>query len=226
MKKKPEAISAALNYLSYQSRTRQEMEKYLKIKEYTPKEITETLSRLSDYGYINDESFTRRVSEMTMQHPLKGKNSLPGKLARKGIDDELIQQAMEVYDEKEDEKKALALARKFMLSALDMPLRKNLDQLTRKLFSRGFTSDVIYRVIKEMERDESLVKAREDAEPALYDHALALAEKTLQRWEAKEPEEPMLRRRMMQSLYQRGYETDISRRAVEDVLSSWLKKRY
>lgn len=226
MKKKQEAISAALHYLSYQPRTHLEMETHLLQKGYTPLEVKEALHRLSEYGYVNDEVYAQRVTEMTMLHPTKGKNSLPGKLARKGIDDELIQQVMDVYDEKEDEVKALDLARKFMMSSLNQPLRKNVDQLTRRLLSRGFAREVIYRVIKEIEADDSLAQARDDAEPALYDQAVMLAEKTLRRWESKEPQETMLRRRIMQALYQRGYDTDISRRAAEQVVNHWQKNRH
>ncbi|MDW7672678.1 MAG: RecX family transcriptional regulator [Bacillota bacterium] len=218
MKQKPSALSAALTYLSYQARTRLEMEQYLKKKEYTAAEIAQAIIRLKEYGYVDDAGFARRVAEMTHQHPAKGKNSLPQKLSRKGIPEELIQQTMEDYDESVDEEKAMLLARKHLMTTLDQPWKKCLDQINRRLFSRGFTSEVIRTVIRQLEGDETLAAAREDAEDDRYQQALALAIKTMNRWEAKEPLEYKLRQRILQSLFQKGFESDLAQRAAEEAL--------
>lgn len=218
MKKEQSALSAALTYLSYQARTRQEMEQYLKKKEFTKEQITSAMARLKEYGYVDDAGYAKRVSEITHLHPGKGKNSIPGKLSRKGIPEELIQQTLEDYDESVDEEKALALARKHLMNTLDQPWRKCMDQVNRKLFSKGFTGDVIRSVVRTLESDEELQAAREGETDARYQQALALALKTMHRWEAREPMERKLQQRILQSLFQKGFEPDLAHRAAEEAL--------
>ena len=215
MKTKPSALYAALHYLSYRSRTRSEMEAYLTRKQYPANEIHEAMSKLKTYGYIDDEDYVRRVSDGVHQHPTKGRNSLPGKLIRKGISQELVMQTLENYDETADEAKAFRFGHQQMMNSLSQPWRKCVDSLYRKLISRGFTSDVIQQVIQRLASDTELQSAREAAEDEQFQQALATAEKTFLRWQHQEPSRSKLRQRMLQSLYQRGYEGEMAHRAVE-----------
>lgn len=220
MKKQQSAISTALNYLSYQARTRKEMVQYLEKKEYGKIEIEVTLAKLKEYGYIDDEGYAKRVAEITHLHPAKGKNSMPRKLSQKGIPEELIQHTMEAYDESVDQVKALTLARKHAMNNLDQPWKKCLDQINRKLYSRGFTSEVIRSVIRQLEDDPALNASREEETDARYQQALAVAMKTHGKWVNKEPMKGKLRQRILQSLFQKGYESDLAQRAVEEVMNS------
>ena len=220
MKKEQSALSIALTYLSYQARTRREMEGHLTKKGFSEAEIREALDRLKEYGYVDDEVYVRRMAEMTEQHPGKGKNSIPGKLIRKGIPEELIQQTLEAYDESVDEEKAMTLARKHLMNQLDQPWRKCVDQVYRKLFGRGFTNEVIRSVIRRLEEDETILAAREAETDARYQQALALALKVIRRWEEKEPLDRQLRQRVLQSLIQKGYDTETAHRAAGEALDN------
>jgi len=220
LKKQQSALSKALMYLSYQARTRKEMTKYLEKKEYSKAEIDEAMTKLQEYGYIDDEGYAKRVSEITHMHPAKGKNSMPRKLNQKGIPEELIQQTMETYDETVDEEKALVLAHKHAMNNLDQPWKKCLDQINRKLFSRGFTGEVIHSVIRKLEYDPDVTAGRDEETDARYQQALALAYKTHNKWAKKEPIKGRLRQRILQSLFQKGYESDLAQRAVEEVLNN------
>lgn len=220
MKKQQSALSTALTYLSYQARTRKEMIQYLEKKEYNRAEIDEALVKLKEYGYIDDAGFAKRVAEMTHLHPAKGKNSMPRKLSQKGISEDLIQQTMETYDESVDQEKALVLAHKHAMNNLDQPWRKCLDQINRKLYSRGFTGEVIRSVIRLLEDDTHLTTARDGETEARYQQALALAMKTHSKWAKKEPIQGRLRQRILQALFQKGYESDLAQRAVEEVFNN------
>lgn len=218
MKKQQNALSTALTYLSYQARTSSEMVQYLEKKGFSPFDIEAAMIRLQEYGYIDDQGYAKRVAEMTRLHPAKGKNSMPQKLSRKGIPKELIQKTMETYDEAADESKALALAEKHANNNLDQPWKKSLEQIYRKLYSRGFAGEVIQNVIRRLEDNQELIQAREESSEDLYQQALALAVKTHDKWAKKEPMAGKLRQRILQALFQKGYDTDLARRAVEETL--------
>lgn len=218
MNKDKSALSAALHYLSYQDRTKKEMIEYLQKKGFHPAEIDEAVVRLKDYGYINDADYAQRVSAKTQSHPAKGRNTLPRKLANKGIPEAIVEQTMDEYDESVDTEKALVLANKLMLNALDKPWKKNVDQISRKLFSRGFSSEVIRTVIRQLEEDDHLKSARLEQEEALRRKAVLHAGKVMRQWAGKEPSPSKLRQRLMQSLFQQGYEGDLIKNVVEEVL--------
>lgn len=220
LKKQQSAISTALTYLSYQARTHQEMVQYLEKKDFSKADIKEAMSKLKEYGYIDDDGYAKRVSEMTHLHPAKGKNSMPRKLSQKGIPEELIQQTMETYDESVDQVKAFTLAKKHAMNNLDQPWKKCVDQINRKLYSRGFTSEVIRSVIRQLEDDTVLTVQREEETGARYQQALALAMKTHGKWVHKEPMKGKLRQRILQALFQKGYESDLAQRAAEEVMNS------
>jgi regulatory protein len=218
MKKDKSALGLALHYLSYQDRTKKEMIEYLQKKGCPSEEIDEAVLRLKDYGYINDEDYARHVSDMTQNHPAKGRNTLPRKLGHKGIPEEIIEQTMEDYDESVDTRKALVLANKMMMNALDVPWKKNVDQVGRKLFSRGFSTEVIRTVVRQLEQDETLKSARHAHEEALYLKAISHAGKVLRQRSRKDPDPSKLRQSVMQSLYQQGYESDMIKKVVDEVM--------
>ena len=220
LKKQQSALSTALTYLSYQARTRKEMMQYLEKKEFSKADIEEAMTKLKEYGYIDDEGYAKRVAEMTHLHPAKGKNSMPRKLSQKGIPEELIQHTMETYDESVDQEKAFTLARKHAMNNLDQPWKKCVDQINRKLYSRGFTSEVIRSVIRQLEDDPELTASREEETDARYQQALALAMKTHGKWAKKEPISGKLRQRILQALFQKGYESDLAQRAVEEAMNN------
>ena len=119
-----------------------------------------------------------------------------------------------------DEEKAMTLARKHLMNQLDQPWRKCVDQVYRKLFGRGFTNEVIRSVIRRLEEDETILAAREAETDARYQQALALALKVIRRWEEKEPLDRQLRQRVLQSLIQKGYDTETAHRAAGEALDN------
>ncbi|MBI5358118.1 RecX family transcriptional regulator [Candidatus Amesbacteria bacterium] len=131
MKNKKSPLENAFHYLSFRSRSEKEMRDYLKKKEIL--EIDETIEKLKELDFINDNKFIQEFVDSRSKNKPKGKKALMIELARKGI-------KVKELDVNEDE-----LAKKALLKKKTF---RDRNQLQRFLYSRGFSSSVIERAVK------------------------------------------------------------------------------
>ncbi|MEK7504273.1 MAG: regulatory protein RecX [Patescibacteria group bacterium] len=134
MKSKKSPLESAFHFLSFRSRSEKEMRDYLQKKEFS--QIDETIEKLKNLDFINDNKFTQEFIESRSKNKPKGKKALMIELARKGIKIENIE-----IDEKELATKAIS--RKSF---------KSKEQMQRFLYSRGFSWDTIIGIIGSHER--------------------------------------------------------------------------
>ncbi|SFH48547.1 SOS response regulatory protein OraA/RecX, interacts with RecA [Tindallia magadiensis] len=209
MSKKESALSKALHYLSWRSRTQFEILTYLKDKGYDKNEIQEALNRLSDYGYANDEKYVNQVSENIKTNPRKGKYSIKSKIQHKGVSDELICRAISNYDDSIDLDKAFLLAKSTFEHSQRLTWKKIIDKIFRQLSSKGFSSEVIQKTIKKIEHDPLIAQLYEARQDIHKEYAFLHAKKVYDQWRKKEKDRHVLRSKIQRSLYQKGYSTDI-----------------
>jgi regulatory protein len=129
------AYHQALKYLKYRPRSRNELCKYLKGKNFSDKSIVETIQRLESAGFINDLEFARLWVENRRRFKPKGRYVLKIELNKKGIADEIIDSVLKSDDE---EKNASAAIQPKMLRWQHL----DSQELRKKVFvflrSRGF----------------------------------------------------------------------------------------
>lgn len=144
-------MEAAASYLADRMRTIAELRKYLGNRDYTDKEIDETVSELIGLRYLDDYQYALRYYEYNYEKK-RGMKRAARELAEKGVDRETIRNAGEdfIYENSIDEyEMALELARKELVREVDDRL---VARVARKLESRGFANDVIIRVLEQMRR--------------------------------------------------------------------------
>lgn len=153
-KSKKTAMEVAASYLSNRMRTVEEMRKHLKEKEFSEKEIEETINDLIGLKYLDDYAYAVRYYEYnTEKH--RGSFRAMRELEDKGVDKQTVKFALEdyLYENKIDEYElALEVARKEEFTEVDDKL---IAKVARKLEARGFKRDDIYRVLDEMRRWDS-----------------------------------------------------------------------
>lgn len=144
------AITAALNLISFRPRASGELQRKLREKGYAPEAAEAAIQRMLELGYLNDADFTDRWIENRQEHKPRSRKMLQQELMQKGIDRELIREALEEteFDELGD---ALELARKKAgsMSALDQATRHR--RLSGFLGRRGYGYDVIRKVLEQIE---------------------------------------------------------------------------
>lgn len=95
------AYQRALNYLSFRSRSRVEIERYLREKKVAPDIITATIERLDEEGLIDDSAFAESWVENRERLKPKGARALRYELQQKGLSETAIDSALEQIDESE-----------------------------------------------------------------------------------------------------------------------------
>lgn len=145
MDNKQNPRDVALRYLSTRDRTRFEVESHLLEKGFTPEEAAHVLAYLEENHIIDDDDYCERFVRYCIE---KGRGPLRIRqdLANKGISPGMIQKVLEVhYGSDMEFESALSEAEKCIFENGDKEKQK--ARLARRLASRGFRADVIYRVI-------------------------------------------------------------------------------
>ena len=154
-KLKKSAMEVAAAYLANRMRTVAEMRQHLKDKDFSEKEIDETVGDLIGLRYLDDYAYALRYYEYnTAKH--RGSKRAMRELEEKGVDKETIKFALEdyLYEAKVDEyKMALEIAAK---EAEEKEIDdKLIAKVARKLDSRGYAQGDIIKVMSEMRRWDS-----------------------------------------------------------------------
>lgn len=142
----------AVYYLNLKPCTKQQLIKYLEKKEYDHNEINEVVTELEEYNFINDENFCRLYFERGFEKG-HGVNRIKRELSQKGVSSHIIE---EVYNELEDIPDPLEIAleigrgivSRIDLDELDYDEKRKLQaKIGRRIISRGFSSDIAYKVM-------------------------------------------------------------------------------
>ncbi|MDD2233899.1 MAG: regulatory protein RecX [Desulfitobacteriaceae bacterium] len=107
------AMDIALNILARRPVTQYEMEKRLRDKKITPAEIADTISRLIDWGYINDRRFAAEYCQLySVRH---SKLRIRKDLLLRGLDKVLVDEVLEIsYSNEQELKLCINLAKQIL----------------------------------------------------------------------------------------------------------------
>jgi len=98
---------AALRFIEVRMRSRSEVERYLRRKDFEESLVRETVSRLQGSGWLDDLDFARRWVADRMAFKPRSRPQLAAELAAKGIDRETARRAISELLE-DDQAEALA----------------------------------------------------------------------------------------------------------------------
>ena len=152
-KERPDVMDAAAGYISTSMRTAWEVGQYLKRKEYTAEEIEDTISRMKELGYIDDEEYCRVFIEKSVRKG-HGVNRIKNELRQKrNIDSDIVDKVTEDMIPPESERqRAMGIAEKI---ADGKPADEKMKgRIARRLSYYGFSADTIYWVLGNIRKDE------------------------------------------------------------------------
>ena len=138
--------SKAVHYLQYGLRTKQEIKDYLTKKEIAPKVIDEVIEKLVEIGYLNDEHYVEAAVTDYFNLNLKGPYWIKRKLQEKELDKDAIDKyiAKICTEEAMIEMLYKIIEREFKVRR--EAKNKKIQKITQKLYTNGFTSDIIRKV--------------------------------------------------------------------------------
>ena len=148
------AYQRAINFLSYRIRSEKEIRQNL-IKHETPEGIVEqVLDRLRGASLVNDREFASSWVGNRIRFKPRGKRALTSELIQKGIENEIIEEALLGIDE-EELAYACARSRISKFSGLDeKTFKKKLSSLlTRRGFPYHVVNDVVISLWTGMQKE-------------------------------------------------------------------------
>jgi len=144
------ARGIVLRKLAVQARTRGELERALKAKDVPEEAATAVLDRMDEVGLVDDATFARDWVASRQQRRHLSKMALRRELQTKGVDRELIDDALADVEGADEHRAALDLARRRAASMGGLAREVAYRRLGGVLARRGFSSSITSRVLSEV----------------------------------------------------------------------------
>lgn len=147
------ARDIAYRLLSHRARSVCEVRVRLKKKGFSEETVDEVIMRLKDLKLLDDRDFARRMAGDLAGKRGYGRFYIAGKLKEKGINADVIAEAIEgAYSGIDEREAAVNLAIKKKRGSLSEP--KERGRIGRYLQSKGYSWDIISEVLKELDDRE------------------------------------------------------------------------
>jgi len=143
----------ALKYLNYKQRSVKELRQHLLKESFSKEQVDYTLERLIEKEFINDELYAERFIKRRVDFNPKGKKLLKIELQQKGISEAIINQSLENIDFEHEYRLAHNLLEKKQ-SLVKGKNKENLRKIANFLERRGFSYDVIIKILNENKYEE------------------------------------------------------------------------
>ncbi len=136
------AYSAAIDLLAHRARSEREIRDRLRRRDFDTVVIDRVILRLREHRYLDDAEFARAWIENRTTHRPRGDRALRQELRRKGVDNQVIDTALDVAD-LDQAAMALEAARRKAPSLAGLDPRVRQRRLIGFLQRRGFGWDAI-----------------------------------------------------------------------------------
>ncbi|XGP78481.1 regulatory protein RecX [Actinokineospora auranticolor] len=134
--------------LAARDRTRLELAQALRRKEI-PDDVAETvLDKFAAAGLIDDAAFAETWVRSRHAHRGLGRRALATELRRKGVDAEVVAEAVAAVDSDAEADRAAALVRKKLGTMRNLDDQVKIRRLVAMLARRGYGEGMAYRVVR------------------------------------------------------------------------------
>lgn len=147
------ARDTALVFLGYRARSRLEISRRLSRAGYSPEAIEETLVALARMNLVNDAEFSNSWARARTRSKPLGPNRIKAELRQKGVDRDVIDQALEFLDPALQLELALQAGRKKLDSLRGEEPAAARKKLAAALSRRGFSWDICSKVLDTLLRE-------------------------------------------------------------------------
>ena len=144
------ARGIVLRKLAAQARTRAELERALHQKEVPVEAATAVLDWMGEVGLVDDTAFARDWVASRQQRRHLSRTALRRELQTKGVDRDVIDDALDAVDSADEHRAALDLARRRSVPMAGLERGVAYRRLGAMLARRGFSAAVTTRVLAEV----------------------------------------------------------------------------
>lgn len=199
-------LQLALNYLSYQLRSKKEILVYLKEKEIPEADRKKIVVRLKEMNLINDRTYSESYVRTLIRTSDKGPKRIEQQLKSKGLAETEIAYGLALYSLEEQIDVAKTTGAKAMRRYQNKSFNEALQKVTVYLMQKGFEREVIDQALEELsfEKDEELELAVIKKE----------GDKLWEKHGRLEPSKRVLK--VKQSLYQKRFDLDAIQQYINE----------
>ena len=140
-----DVVRLAVGFLARRDRTVAQVQQFLISQGVSPLQVKQTIRRLSDLRYLNDQAYAQRWVENRLARRPMGQERLKVELQGRGIPEVLADRVVASVFRKVDEE---SLAHRLVNSTQRAKRRFTPAQMARFLHQRGFGEDTIDRLIR------------------------------------------------------------------------------
>jgi len=155
----------AVKALGRRMRTEAELRRLMKMRvepdAHGEAAINAVVARLKDYGYLDDKTFAEAYARLRQENQKLGVRRVRQDLQQKGVEKELIAETLEArYGQTNEE----ALAREHLeRKRIKKPENeKETARVMRRLVTAGFSTGVIYKILRQWDVPEEALAALEN----------------------------------------------------------------
>lgn len=145
------AYSKALDYLSYQLRTKKEIEAHLKKFDISDSDIERVIITLSEAKLLDDLNYAKSYVRTSANTTDKGPVVITQKLKQKGVAPELIEEALPEFSFEQQVENALKVAQKTVAKNHKLAFQALKNKLYQTLVAKGYKTQVIDTTLEELE---------------------------------------------------------------------------
>jgi regulatory protein len=138
---------AALRLLNFRPRSENELRRRLTQKNLPREAVEATVDQLKKEGWVDDEKFARLYALSRMQSGSFGKGRVRRELTQRGLSGALIESGMTAIADIDEAAAAQGLVEKRLATMRGLSLDAKKRRLHGFLMRRGFSSQVIFRVL-------------------------------------------------------------------------------
>lgn len=144
-----DAYEAALTSLERCDRTARDLTLSLKRRGYVEGAVQAVIERLTESGLIDDARYARRLAETQSTKPM-GVYAFKRRLRAKGIGEDDAEEALEAFDDAQQQEAAKQAAEGLIRKYAALPRREARSKLSQALARRGFGWDAIQGAVDEL----------------------------------------------------------------------------
>ncbi|GAA4899150.1 regulatory protein [Stackebrandtia albiflava] len=162
-----QARQICLRLLAVRPRTYIELADALAKRGVSDDVIGDVLDRYRDVGMVDDAAFARAWVSSRHRSRKLSRRALSNELRRKGVDTELVDEALEQLDEDDERAAARELAARRLRGMGAVPPEAVFRRLVGMLARKGYPAGVAVGVVKEVmaERDSAMAELAEQIDP-------------------------------------------------------------
>ncbi|WP_269083944.1 recombination regulator RecX [Pediococcus stilesii] len=201
-----EAYNKALNFLTGQLRTQDEVAQKLLKLEFDEEVVAQVLAKLAKLNLLNDAEYAKSYVRTMMHTGDKGPRYIINHLRQKGVYENDIQTGLDLFTEEEQISLATTVGQKIQKRLSNVSIKQQQMKIRQNLMNKGFNGQSIDVALQEID-----FEVDEEAE---YEKLLKLGERLIRKYGSLP--DYSKKAKIKQALFTKGFEMNLIEKFISE----------